>query len=218
MKKLSLTNQLVYICVLIVGIIFIALGIVLPKELLPIYEENIYNKLKQPLFFINNVDDINTFESENDTDIGYIYIINNKAYTSYNISSIITDFDSDILYYMKQSYGKFTYKNELYYYYHTHTSNNETIISITNDKYINNMKKDVLYTILIIVGISFTLCSLILVLWSNNLVNDIIILKRKIKNLDNDKYDVKQEEYSNSMFLTFIRKNNKWILTDITTE
>ena len=191
MKKLSLTNQLVYICVLIVGIIFIALGIVLPKELLPIYEENIYNKLKQPLFFINNVDDINTFESENDTDIGYIYIINNKAYTSYNISSIITDFDSDILYYMKQSYGKFTYKNELYYYYHTHTSNNETIISITNDKYINNMKKDVLYTILIIVGISFTLCSLILVLWSNNLVNDIIILKRKIKNLDNDKYDVK---------------------------
>ena len=65
MKKLSLTNQLVYICVLIVGIIFIALGIVLPKELLPIYEENIYNKLKQPLFFINNVDDINTFESEN---------------------------------------------------------------------------------------------------------------------------------------------------------
>ena len=43
MKKLSLTNQLVYICVLIVGIIFIALGIVLPKELLPIYEENIYN-------------------------------------------------------------------------------------------------------------------------------------------------------------------------------
>ena len=87
MKKLSLTNQLVYICVLIVGIIFIALGIVLPKELLPIYEENIYNKLKQPLFFINNVDDINTFESENDTDIGYIYIINNKAYTSYNISS-----------------------------------------------------------------------------------------------------------------------------------
>ena len=191
MKKLSLTNQLVYICVLIVGIIFIALGIVLPKELLPIYEENIYNKLKQPLFFINNVDDINTFESENDTDIGYIYIINNKAYTSYNISSIITDFDSDILYYMKQSYGKFTYKNELYYYYHTHTSNNETIISITNDKYINNMKKDVLYTILIIVGISFTLCSLILVLWSNNLVNDIIILKSKITNLDNDKYDVK---------------------------
>lgn len=33
-----------------------------------------------------------------------------------------------------------------------------------------------------------------------------------------DKYDVEQEEYSNSMFLTFIRKNNKWLLTDITTK
>ena len=45
MKKISLTQQLLYICILIVGIIFIALGIILPKELLPIYEENIYNKL-----------------------------------------------------------------------------------------------------------------------------------------------------------------------------
>lgn len=33
-----------------------------------------------------------------------------------------------------------------------------------------------------------------------------------------DKYDVEQKEYSNSMFLTFIRKNSKWILTDITTK
>ena len=58
MKEISLTNQLIFICILIVGIICIALGIILPKELLPIYEENIYNKLKQPLIFVNNSEDI----------------------------------------------------------------------------------------------------------------------------------------------------------------
>ena len=73
MKKISLTQQLLYICILIVGIIFIALGIILPKELLPIYEENIYNKLKLPLTFIRNSDDINDDTNFYDTDIAYIY-------------------------------------------------------------------------------------------------------------------------------------------------
>ena len=41
MKETPLTKQLISLCILIVGIIFIALGIILPKELLPIYEENI---------------------------------------------------------------------------------------------------------------------------------------------------------------------------------
>ena len=56
MKSISLTKQLLYLILLIVGIIFIALGIILPKELLPIYEENIYNKLKEPLYFISWID------------------------------------------------------------------------------------------------------------------------------------------------------------------
>ena len=73
MKKTSLTKQLISICILIVGIIFIALGIILPKELLPIYEENIYNKLKQPLIFVNNSEDINKEYNEIETDIAYIY-------------------------------------------------------------------------------------------------------------------------------------------------
>lgn len=71
MKKLSLTKQLLYICILIIGIIFITLGIILPNELLPIYEENIYNKLKQPLSFIRTSDDVSN--NNNDTDIAYIY-------------------------------------------------------------------------------------------------------------------------------------------------
>ena len=136
MKKISLTNQLIYICILIIGIISIALGIILPKELLPIYEENIYNKLKQPLFFITNEKDINFNNDKEDTDIAYIYKINNTIYSSYNIEDVIPSFDSSILNYTKNSYGKFIYNNKLYYYYHTYKSKNETIISLTNDKYI----------------------------------------------------------------------------------
>lgn len=186
MRKISLPHQLIYICILIIGIIFITLGIILPKELLPIYEENIYNRLKQPLYLITDTGDVDT---DNFTDIAYIFNVSNNIYTSYNITDVVNDFDTDILNYINNDYGKFIYKNELYYYY-THNTKNANIISITDDNYINNMKEDILYTIFIVVGLSFALCSLILVLWSNNLVNNIIILKRKIKNINNDAYKI----------------------------
>ena len=88
MKEVSLTNQLIFICILIVGIICITLGIILPKELLPIYEENIYNKLKQPLIFVNDSEDINKEDINIETDIAYIYIINDSILTSYNINNV----------------------------------------------------------------------------------------------------------------------------------
>jgi len=190
MKERSLTSQLIFICILIVGIIFIALGIILPKELLPIYEENIYNKLKQPLIFVNDSDDFNKEDDMLETDIAYIYIRNNSILTSYNINKVISDYNNDILKYIKNKNGKFTYDNKTYYYYNNYTINDGTIISLTNDDYINGMRKDILHTILIITGITFTLCSLILIVWSNNLVNNIILLKKKIDNINNDKYKV----------------------------
>jgi two-component system sensor histidine kinase CssS len=190
MKEVSLTNQLISICILIVGIICITLGIILPKELLPIYEENIYNKLKQPLIFVNDEDDINKEDINSETDIAYIYIINESILTSYNIDNVIENYNNDILKYIKDKKGKFIYKNKLYYYYNNYIDNNEIKISITNDNYINNMRKNILQTILLITGISFTICSLILIVWSNNLVHNIILLKNKIDNIDNDKYKV----------------------------
>ena len=191
MKEVSLTNQLIFICILIVGIICITLGIILPKELLPIYEENIYNKLKQPLIFVNDSDDINKEDINSETDIAYIYIINDRILTSFNIDNVISNYDNNILNNIKNNTkGKFIYKNKLYYYYNNYINNNEIKISITNDNYINQMRKNILQTILIITGISFTICSLIIIIWSNNLVNNIILLKNKIDNLDNDKYKV----------------------------
>ena len=190
MKKMSLTKQLVYICVLIVGIIFVALGIILPKELLPIYEENIYNKLKQSLMFIRTVDDIDDIISYEDTDISYIYEYNDLILTSQNIYDVVKKYTDDIINYTTDNYGKIIFKNNLYYYYQITNAKNETILSITNDEYVNTMKKDALYTILLVTGLSFTLCSLILIVWSNNLVNDIIILKKKIKNINNDNFNI----------------------------
>ena len=189
MKNMSLTKQLIYIIILIIGIIFIALGIILPKELVPIYEENVYNKLKQPLTFIKNYDDIDNLNINNDTDIAYIYQKNDKVFISENIYDVVKDFDTDIINYTTQSYGKLVYKNRLYYYYHTYNANQEHVISITNDKYVNNMKREILYTILLVTGISFTLSSLIIITWSNSIVNDIIVLKKKIRNINNDNYN-----------------------------
>ena len=161
----------------------------MPKELVPIYEENVYNKLKQPLTFIKNYDDIDNLNINNDTDIAYIYQKNDKVFISGNIYDVVKDFDTDIINYTTQSYGKLVYKNRLYYYYHTYNANQEHVISITNDKYVNNMKREILYTILLVTGISFTLSSLIIISWSNNLVNDIIVLKKKIRNINNDNYN-----------------------------
>ncbi len=191
MKKLSLTKQLISLTIIIVGIIFIALGIILPKELLPIYEENIYNKLKEPLFFINTSDDIYDENNGRDNDIAYIYVINDNMIASYNVDNVIPSFNNIILKYTNNFHGKIIYKNKTYYYYKRYVDKNRYIISLTNDNYLNEMKKDVLHTILIVTGLSFTLSSLILLLWSNNLVNSIIILKKKIKNIDNYDYNIK---------------------------
>ena len=191
MKKLSLTKQLISLTIIIVGIIFIALGIILPKELLPIYEENIYNKLKEPLFFINTSDDIYDENNDRDNDIAYIYVINDNMIASYNVDNVIPSFNNIILKYTNNFHGKIIYKNKTYYYYKRYVDKNRYIISLTNDNYLNEMKKDVLHTILIVTGLSFTLSSLILLLWSNNLVNSIIILKKKIKNIDNYDYNIK---------------------------
>ena len=51
-QKRSLTEQLLYLSIIIISIVVISLGIILPKTLLPIYEENLYNYLKQPLSYI----------------------------------------------------------------------------------------------------------------------------------------------------------------------
>ena len=184
-QKRSLTEQLLYIYVIIVSIIIISLGIILPKTLLPIYEENIYNYLKQPLYFVEDNINNNTINSE----IAYLYINNNNSVImSDNLNKIIDIRNIDeLLEKINSNYGKFNYKLNTYYY-NTSKTNNITKIAITNDKYINTMRQDILVTIVIVIGITFIVISLLVMSWSNNLVNRIKKLKDNVDNIDNEKF------------------------------
>ena len=158
-SKKSLTDQLLYIYIIVVSLIIISLGIILPKTLLPIYEENIFSYLKQPLYIVGDNINTNTINSE----VAYIYINNNDTImVSDNLSKII-DIKKidDLLDKIDNDYGKFKYKLNTYYY-NTSKTENVIKIAITNDKYINIMRQDILLMIIIDVGITFILISLLI--------------------------------------------------------
>ena len=211
MKKLKLTDQLVIIYAAIITIIIISLGIILPMNLLPIYEENIYNYLKQPLNLVESPADIDT---KINSEIAYIYINNysKDVLVSENLQSIIEYNDiNDLLLNTNESEGKFKY-NRSVYYYSTISNKNEIKIALTDDSYINSMRQNVLKIIIIIVGITFIIASVLIITWSNGLVNKIKKLKDKIDNIDNDNYDhrIKYNEddelYSLDLALENMRK------------
>ena len=53
MKNKKLSEQLILIILIIIFAIFILIGILLPRQMLPIYEKNIYDYLRQPLEFVD---------------------------------------------------------------------------------------------------------------------------------------------------------------------
>ena len=118
MKKTSLTEQLFAICIIIVSIMIISLGIILPRMLVPVYETNVYNYLKQPLSFVQSESDIN--DTSINTEIAYIYI---SATDTINISDNLKEvIDIDNLNKLfdkldiKKETGKFKYKRQEFYY------------------------------------------------------------------------------------------------------
>lgn len=183
--KYDLNRQLISIGILICGIIFIALGILLPKVLTPIYENNIYQYLKQPLELI----DYEIGDDEIGSDVAYLYITSQKeVISSENFSKVINVEPTEILSEIDNDFGKFQYKGKTYYY---NTSYNKfvTKISLTDDSYITDMRKDILYTIFPILLITLLIISGLLLLWSRKLVKKIEHLKQKVDNLSNDDYD-----------------------------
>ena len=187
-RVISLTDQLLLICVVILSIIVISLGIILPNNLIPIYETNVYNYLKQPLNFVQNEDDITNIVN---TEIAYIYINNSNISFSdnlknviniKNISRLISKID------LTKNEGKFRYKTNTYYYV-TLVNNNQIMVAITNDSYINSMRHSILFTIFRVVGIALILICFSILAWANNLVNRIKRIKDKIDNINNDKYN-----------------------------
>ena len=207
-NKFSLTEQLLYICILIVSILVISLGIILPKTLLPIYEENLYNYLKQPLDYIENVETIN---NKKNTEIAFIYINDNidTISISKNLNTLLDINNIDkIVKKIDNKYGKIKYNTKTYYYYLVSNSH-EKKIAITNDEYIKEMKKNIFSIILLIVGITFIIVSIIILAWSNKLVNRIKKLKEKIDNIENDNYNHEiNDNYEDELHTLDIAVNN----------
>ena len=186
-KKNRLSKQLLSLIVIVFTIVFICLGIILPQMLIPVAEENIYNRLKEPLEVIRT--DVDSKDYLNNTKVGYIYIIPNELVISENIHSIIKFKNiKNILNKIKDTQGKFKYDNQNYYYYKI-TSGDITKIALTNDSYINETKEDILKAILPVVLFTFALISLILVVWSSIIVRKIEKLKNKVDNIDNEDYN-----------------------------
>ena len=187
MRKLTLTEQFLFICVSIIVIVIISLGIVLPKTLLPVYEENLYNYLNQSLNLLEKPENNGV-----DSEVAYIYVDSGKnIFLSSNLFDVVkVSKVKDILNDVSLDKGKFI-KGKRVYYYYTSKTDNMTKIAITTDSYINSMKREILKIILVVVGITFIIISLLVLIWSNNLVNRIKKLKDKVDNINNDNYDHK---------------------------
>ena len=198
----NLTEQLFIVCIIIISIMVIALGIVLPNMLIPVYETNVFNYLRQPLTFVQNEEDI--IDKNINSEIAYIYISNNNTIsTSTNLNEVININDVSKLIsklnFNKEN-GKFSYKRNNYYYA-TSISKNIIRVAITDDTYITKMKKSILLIIVEVVGISFILVSFFIFAWSNNLVNRIKKIKDKIDNLNNDNYNHSADtKYSDELY------------------
>ena len=184
--KLTLYKQLLAIIVLIVAIIFITLLIILPKQLLPVYEERMYQTLKQSLIVSRN--DIG---NATNNDVGYIYVYNENIYVSNNITDIISLDARTILSNTTNNHGKFTYAGKTYYY-STFRDLNYYKIALASNNYIIEIRKDVSKVLIpILIGISVIIVAIIY-WWNNIIINKIEHLKEKIDNLDNKDY---KDEY-----------------------
>ena len=183
----KLSKQLVWLVGFIFVILFIILGLVLPKMLIPVAENNIYNYLREPLQLVNGNVDYKLL----DTEIAYIYVVGDSVLTTKNLQDEL-DIDnvSSLMKKINNEYGKIKYKHKYYYYY---AIENERVkkIAITNDSYINKTKTEILGSIFPVVLGTCLLIGLILVAWSTIIVKKIEKLKDKVDNIDNPDYNHK---------------------------
>lgn len=184
--KFNLKVQLLLIVIFMVSIIAVSFCFILPKQLLPIYEKNIYASLREPLDFIDSDINDNSFTSE----IAYLYITTgNRVLISDNLENIMVDYDIiEIIDKLTKQDGSFIFKGKKYYY-SVSNSKNGMKVALTNDNYITSMKKSIYSTIFYTVGITYILVTLVLLFWSNKIVKKIEKLKLKALNIDNDNFN-----------------------------
>ena len=184
-KKYSLAKQLIIIVGITFFLLFLSLGIILPRLLIPIAESNIYSYLREPLNVYNN-DSTNEIQN---SEIAFIYIYNDNIIASKNITDVIkTKNLNKIINKIDDDYGKFNFNHKTYYYY-TLKKDNIKKIAIANNYYINETKEEILKAIFPTLLGTFLLISLTLFFWSTIVIHKIDKLKEKIDNIDNPDYD-----------------------------
>jgi len=200
-QKVRLGQQLLILVGVAFVLLFTSLGVVLPQLLIPFAESNLYSYLSEPLKVVNS--DVDKLLL--DTEVAYIYVVDEKEAYSDNLDEVINVKNMrSLLSKITNTYGKFIYNHKTYYYY---TIKDAGIIKIalTNDKYIEKTKTALLSVIFPIVFGTFLLIGLILVLWSSLLVKKIGRLKDKIDNIDNSDYnhviDFEQDDEMRSLAL-----------------
>lgn len=181
----KLSHQLLILIVGVFIVFVLFLDLVLPQVIVPSAEQNIYNYLREPLEFVGSDIDKNLVTTE----IAYLYEIGNTVAYSNNIHDIVKFKNvNDIRKYFTNNYGKFTYKNKIYYYYTLH-NDNVTKIALTNDTYIEKTKHDILNAVLPVVIMAFLIIAFILIFFCSIIVRKIEKLKDKIDNIDNLEYN-----------------------------
>lgn len=185
MKDFNLSKQLLWIVIVIFSVIVLALGYLLPSVLVPVYENNIYNILKQPLDLMND-SDFNNYEF--DSDIAYLYVTNDgNIIQSTNLFKVIKISSKQILSKIDSTHGKFSYLGKTYYYT-SEIDNYVTKIAITNDNYIIKIKEEIINTIFPVLIFTLLIIIGLVLLWSQLLIKRVEHLKEKVDNLDNDNY------------------------------
>ncbi len=183
MRDNRLSRQLLAIILFLIATIFFFLGFLLPRQMMPIYEKNLYNYLRQPLDFID--EDISKMKNQ---EIGYVYIYNGNIVVSDNFKDVVeTSNIKEVLQKIKTKYGKFRISKDTYYYY-TDSNQSITRISITNDNYIKNAQIDAIHNFFPIILITVGLISLALILWSLSIVKKLEFLKQKVDHFEDDDF------------------------------
>ncbi len=179
-----LGRQLILVLIVIFDIILLTIGILIPRTLDPLVESTIYTTLRNPLEMVGSR--LQDYVITND--IAYLYVFDNKVYTSSNYSKVI-DLDIDeVVKKANKENGKINKGNKKYYY-SISVSDNSKKIAIVNDTYFRLIRTNFMTKIIFIFLLSFSLIGLIVVLWSMIIVKKIEKLKVKVDNIDNDNYD-----------------------------
>ena len=188
--KIELSKQLIIITTISLLIMIVSITLILPKALEPFFEQAVYSYLSQPLEFFDN----ETFLNRNQ-DVAYIIYKDDRTYISSNYKEVLKIEDySKLIKLIKNNQGSFTFSNRKFYYYRKMDRGNN-VIAITNDKYIELLRRNYLGVLIPIIIITYLIIIVLLVFWSRFIVNRLEKLKVKVDNINNPNSNISKSKY-----------------------